>query len=165
MSGLLATRAFAPLVRSAGLVRTGAVAVLAQLACLALGVLPQVALGDGGGGGGGAGLRVLAAGLVASRFGLWLFDLAVNQLIQEGAAQDELGAVSGAQASLQSLFQMLAYGAGAAVWQPARFPLLMAGSLGAVAAAAALFAAFAVRSGCGVGNGLAAARDPVPMTP
>ena len=35
--------------------------------------------------------HVLAAGLVASRFGLWTFDLCVSQLLQERIATLELG--------------------------------------------------------------------------
>ena len=33
------------------------------------------------------GAHVLAAGLVASRFGLWAFDLAVSQMLQERVPQ------------------------------------------------------------------------------
>ncbi len=35
--------------------------------------------------------HVLLAGLVASRFGLWLFDLSVCQMLQEWVATEELG--------------------------------------------------------------------------
>ena len=38
-----------------------------------------------------AATHVLAAGLVASRFGLWTFDLCVSQLLQECVASQELG--------------------------------------------------------------------------
>ena len=36
-------------------------------------------------------VRLLIGGVVASRSGLWLFDLAVTQLVQEQVAQHELG--------------------------------------------------------------------------
>lgn len=39
-----------------------------------------------------AGSHVLAAGLVASRFGLWAFDLAVSQMLQERVPLEQLGA-------------------------------------------------------------------------
>ena len=39
-----------------------------------------------------AGAHVLAAGLVASRFGLWSFDLAVSQMLQERVPNEQLGA-------------------------------------------------------------------------
>ena len=35
--------------------------------------------------------HLLAAGLVASRFGLWTFDLAVSQMLQERVADREMG--------------------------------------------------------------------------
>jgi hypothetical protein len=38
-----------------------------------------------------AGGHVLAAGLVASRFGLWAFDLAVSQMLQERVLNEQLG--------------------------------------------------------------------------
>lgn len=38
-----------------------------------------------------AGMHVLAAGLVASRFGLWSFDLAVSQMLQERVPNEQLG--------------------------------------------------------------------------
>ena len=39
-----------------------------------------------------AGMHVLAWGLVASRFGLWAFDLAVSQMLQERVPSEQLGA-------------------------------------------------------------------------
>ena len=36
-------------------------------------------------------VHVLAAGLVASRFGLWAFDLAVSQMLQERVPNEQLG--------------------------------------------------------------------------
>jgi iron-regulated transporter 1 len=62
-------------------------------ACLSAGVLPVAAAA-----GGGTlrpsvtQVRVLVAGVVSSRTGLWLYDLAVTQLIQEDVRQDQLGA-------------------------------------------------------------------------
>lgn len=50
-------------------------------------------------------MLALVWGLVLSRFGLWSFDLAVNQLLQESVDAGSLGAVSGVQGSLQSFFQ------------------------------------------------------------
>lgn len=41
-----------------------------------------------------AATHVLAVGLVASRFGLWTFDLCVSQLLQERVATLELGRFS-----------------------------------------------------------------------
>ena len=76
---------------SAGLLRTGILGVLAQLACLMVAVGPATL--------GLAGRRiapavathVLVAGLVASRFGLWTFDLCVTQMLQQWVPAPELG--------------------------------------------------------------------------
>ncbi len=36
-------------------------------------------------------IHVLTVGLVASRFGLWLFDLTINQMLQERVAKEAIG--------------------------------------------------------------------------
>jgi hypothetical protein len=56
------------------------------------------------------------------------------------------GTVSGVQASLQSAFEILSFIAGSILHQPSQFHMLMAGSCGAVATAAGLYAAHACRS-------------------
>lgn len=110
---------------------------------------PAVAAAAGASVGSSARVYALVWGLVLSRFGLWSYDLAANQLIQESVDHGSLGAVSGVQGSLQSLLQMLAYLAG--VLQPTtqQFPLLMAGSCCVVGVAAVLVTAFSLRSACG----------------
>ena len=92
--------------------------------------------------------RLLVGGLVFSRFGLWGFDLAVNQIMQETIEDRSLGSVTGVQGSFQSLFQMLAYVAGVVVWQPQRFPFLMGGSVGVIGLAAAIYSGYALNSRC-----------------
>jgi iron-regulated transporter 1 len=134
-AGVAATFAFPGAARAAGLPAAGAAAVWAQAACL----VAALALRRSA--------RALAWGLALSRFGLWAFDLAANQLLQESAAPPgALGAVMGVQGSLQQLAALAAAAAGAAAPDPARFPALMAASVGAVLAAAALFSAFAARA-------------------
>lgn len=91
LSGVAATLTFAALQRSVGLVGTGASAIWLQLACLLCATAPAVAgllIGTAGGRGG---LYALVWGLVVSRFGLWTFDLSVNQLIQEEVEHSVLG--------------------------------------------------------------------------
>jgi iron-regulated transporter 1 len=63
---------------------------------LALGVLPVVLQqGSGSGSSSNRGQQVvlllMLCGLVLSRMGLWLFDLAVSQMQQDTTAADELG--------------------------------------------------------------------------
>ncbi|GLC41594.1 hypothetical protein PLESTB_000698500 [Pleodorina starrii] len=144
LTGLAATALFPPLSARAGLLFCAVAGVTYQLACLAAGVLPvavEVMAAAGSGGGGRPSttqVRILVAGLVSSRTGLWLYDLAVTQLIQEEVGQDQLGSVYGVQSSLQAVCEMLSFVAGLVSPDPARFHWLMLGSLGAVASAAAL---------------------------
>ncbi len=103
ITGLLATFIYPSLRRGIGLLRCGLLGISYQLLCLSLGVLPVLyyTLEWGGGDGspteGGASVaqmtlvRILIAGVVASRTGVWLFDLAVSQLVQELVPQSELG--------------------------------------------------------------------------
>ncbi len=52
---------------------------------------------------------VLLPFLSISRLFLWLFDLSVNQIIQENASDGSIGTVFGVQTALQYTFQTLAY--------------------------------------------------------
>lgn len=72
----------------AGLEGSGALGIGCQLACLAACIVPITAVT----GGAAALTHVLAAGLAASRAGLWTFDLAVSQMLQERVAHREMGA-------------------------------------------------------------------------
>lgn len=166
LSGIAATLAFPPVVGSLGLVKTGASAIWAQWLSLTIGSAPLL-LGTWFGWQsmvpGSLPVRLLILGLVLSRFGLWAFDLAVNQIIQETVNLNTLGAVTGIQGSLQSLCQMLAYVAGTVVWRPESFPVLIAGSLGVVLIAASTFTVFAMTSRCSLVAPVVVDRmDPLP---
>lgn len=111
LSGLSATLAFQPARRYFGLVTSGTFGITWQLTCLVIGVTPVLvthlkmdnrmkssllnsaaaAPSDLAGDGSAAMLYVLLCGLVASRLGLWLFDLAVTQLQQEQVPDNQLG--------------------------------------------------------------------------
>ncbi len=92
LSGLAAAAIFPPLQRAFGLKAAGCVGISWQLLCLVGGTAPAVlaSLGllqlDGQLLSG-----VLLGGLVASRCGLWLFDLAVCQLQQDYVEPGQLG--------------------------------------------------------------------------
>lgn len=78
--------------RAPGLEASGALGIWAQLACLLAGAAPAVlARAARARGPSIAAARVLLAALAASRAGLWLFDLAVGQMLQERVAPQELG--------------------------------------------------------------------------
>ena len=53
---------------------------------------------------------MLLLGMALSRFGLWLFDLSINQIIQENVAEEERGLVGGVQSSLNQIFQLAKFG-------------------------------------------------------
>ena len=89
-----------------GLVATGALSIWLQLSCLLAATVPAVLAAVGVAVGARARTYALVWGLVLSRFGLWSFDLAANQLIQETVEQGALGTVNGVQGSMQSLFQV-----------------------------------------------------------
>ena len=169
VSGIAATFVFPWLQTRWGLVKTGAAAIVAQVVCLVGGAVPIAVVWVVGGDVSEHVhinvwlVRVLLLGLVFSRFGLWGFDLAVNQILQETVPSASLGTVTGVQGSLQSLFQMLAYVAGVVVWQPQRFVSLMVGSVGVVGVAASIFLGYALRSGCDHVAGIPA--QPEPITP
>ena len=141
LAGLSSTLVFPALQRSLGLPACAAGALALQLACLVAGAAPCLLSEHPGSGA----LLVLQGGVAASRLGLWLADLAVNQLIQQSAPPAELGEVQGLQASLCSLLETLSFVAGLIWPKPSQFRLLMAGSVAAVASACLLGLRFAMQ--------------------
>jgi iron-regulated transporter 1 len=68
--------------------------------------------------GGVASAWVLMAGVAASRLGLWMFDLAVTQLMQDNVPDSDRCVVGGVQNSLQSIFDLLIYVMGIVISDP-----------------------------------------------
>lgn len=83
--------------------------------------------------------RCCAGGLIASRFGLWLFDLVVLQTMQEQVPGEILGQVNGVQGALQQLGELAMFVLGVAMPQPEQYPVLMLVSFGVVTMAALVF--------------------------
>ena len=54
-------------------------------------------------------LYLLLTGIVACRIGLWIFDLAVQQLVQEKVIEEERGVVSGVMNAMNSVMDMMHY--------------------------------------------------------
>ncbi|KAK4320472.1 hypothetical protein Pmani_008638 [Petrolisthes manimaculis] len=50
---------------------------------------------------------LLLAGIVTSRFGLWVADLSVTQILQEGVEESQRGAINGVQSSLNQTLDLL----------------------------------------------------------
>ncbi|MEW5318688.1 MAG: hypothetical protein WDW38_009890 [Sanguina aurantia] len=151
LSGLAATVLFPPMQRYAGVDRTALAGILYQLLTLCVGVLPLAisTLHAGGGVASGVPARplilLLVAGMVASRTGLWLYDLGVTQLLQDHVPPTQLGTVCGVQSSLQAMFEMLSFVAGIYLQDPAQCIWLMLASLFVVLCATLLVTIFVVR--------------------
>ena len=64
---------------------------------------------------------LLIAGTCASRIGLWVFDIAVTQMMQELIPLPIRGVVGGAQQSLNALFQLTSFGMGLVFPDPSDF--------------------------------------------
>lgn len=76
---------------AAGLDRSGLIGIWAQLAVLLLTVMPAFGPANWLLHAGLGHARLLLAGVVLSRWGLWSFDLAVTQMMQERVASSQLG--------------------------------------------------------------------------
>ena len=46
-------------------------------------------------------------GIILARFGLWIVDLTINQILQERVAEDKRGVVNGVQDSLNNSLDLL----------------------------------------------------------
>ncbi|GMH77715.1 hypothetical protein TL16_g07505 [Triparma laevis f. inornata] len=75
-------------------------------------------------------LVLLISGVCMSRIGLWAFDLAVSQQMQEMVPENERGAVGGSQSALCSMFEMLSYVFGLIWSRPEEFNNLVTISYG-----------------------------------
>ncbi|XP_006657054.1 solute carrier family 40 member 1-like isoform X2 [Oryza brachyantha] len=82
---------------------------------------------------------MLMAGVAASRLGLWLFDLAVTQLMQDHVPDPDRCVVGGVQNSLQSMFDLLTYIMGIVVSDPRDFGELIVLSFFLVTCAAVMY--------------------------
>ncbi|KAK3444930.1 hypothetical protein EUGRSUZ_A00630 [Eucalyptus grandis] len=64
---------------------------------------------------------MLMGGVAASRLGLWMFDLAVIQQMQDKVSESDRCVAGGAQSSLQSTLHVMAYGMGIIISNPQDF--------------------------------------------
>lgn len=141
-SGVAATITYPVLHRRLGGERAGTLGIWAQAGCLWVSIAPSLATKTGAALPAPLVSHVLVLGVAASRWGLWTFDLAVSQMLQERVADRELNVVSGVQGSLQSLFGMSSYIAALAFPDLLTFPWLMLASCSVVVAAALIYSAF-----------------------
>merc|ERR1719219_2898933 len=52
-------------------------------------------------------VSIFLAGIILARFGLWIVDLTINQILQERVAEDRRGVVNGVQDSINNTFDLL----------------------------------------------------------
>ncbi len=69
-------------------------------------------------------VALVLVGVTAARFGLWIFDLAVSQLIQERVVEEERGVVSGVMKAMNSNMDMIHYIMVIIAPRPQEFPYL-----------------------------------------
>jgi solute carrier family 40 (iron-regulated transporter), member 1 len=79
-----------------------------------------------------ASMALLIVGVCASRIGLWAFDIAVCQLMQEHIPDGIRGVVGGTQQALNAFFQLLSYALGIVFPDPSEFNVYVAAGYVAV---------------------------------
>ena len=52
-------------------------------------------------------MSIFLAGIILARFGLWIVDLTINQILQERVAEERRGVVNGVQDSINNTFDLL----------------------------------------------------------
>ncbi|KAL4968923.1 putative iron-regulated transporter [Aspergillus stella-maris] len=88
---------------------------------------------------------ILVAGVALSRLGLWGFDLSVQFLVQEGIPPSTRSSFSSTEMALQSVFEMVSFATTIVFAAPEQFKYPVYISYGAIAVAAACFAAYVRR--------------------
>ena len=87
-------------------------------------------------------LLLMLAGIIFARFGIWIFDLAIQQRVQETVAEETRGAVGGVMNAMNSVMDMMHYVLVIAAPRPEHFPILVAISVAMVALGAVLYAVY-----------------------
>ena len=87
-------------------------------------------------------LALMLLGIMGARFGLWIFDLSVQQLVQETVAEDARGVVGGVMNAMNSIMDMLHYVLVIAAPRPEHFKILTLISVAVVTLGAVLYAVY-----------------------
>lgn len=83
---------------------------------------------------------MLISGVIASRAGLWVFDIAATQLMQEFIPEGIRGVVGGTQQSLNAVFQLSSFALGLVFPDPHDFPIYASAGYALVGVAAFCYA-------------------------
>lgn len=106
--------------------------ILYEFACLLVAALSLVPTNDAT-----TSVGLLLAGVLASRTGLWVFDLSVTQLQQETVPKDVRGVVGGVQQSLNAVCSLLCFAVGLAF--PENFDVFLLTACGSVGLAVVFY--------------------------
>lgn len=87
---------------------------------------------------------VLLSGMALSRFGLWLTDLVIHQIIQESVDEKKRGIIGGVQNSLNTIFDLIKYASVIFLSDVSQYGYLTIISICAVFAAFCLYTSFTV---------------------
>ena len=87
-------------------------------------------------------LALMLGGVILARFGLWIFDLSVQQLVQEMVVEEERGVVGGVLNAMNSIMDMLHYIMVIVAPRPQHFVYLTLISVAMVALGALLYAIY-----------------------
>lgn len=74
-------------------------------------------------------ITVMLSGIIAARFGLYIIDLSITQMMQEKVAENERGRINGVQFSLNMLMGMIKFALVVSVPKPEDFGYLTIASL------------------------------------
>ena len=85
---------------------------------------------------------LMLGGIILARFGLWIFDLAIQQRVQETVEEDKRGAVGGVMNAMNSVMDMMHYVLVIAAPRPEHFPVLTLISVAMVTLGALLYAIY-----------------------
>ncbi|KAF2770847.1 putative Ferriportin iron efflux transporter [Teratosphaeria nubilosa] len=139
LSELSATYLAPKLMHRIGAIRSGIWFLNWEIACVAIATLffwldddnPTITTAAG-----------TVAAVIASRIGLWGFDLSAQIIVQEEVEAEQRGAFSSREMAFQNLFEMVAF-ASTVVWtRPEEFKVPASISAGAVGVAGVLYAVF-----------------------
>ena len=89
-------------------------------------------------------ILVLLIGMALSRFGLWLSDLVIHQIIQESVEEKERGIIGGAQNSFNTIFDLIKYFLVIILSDVTQYGYLVIVSVVAVSSSALLYIVYAL---------------------
>jgi iron-regulated transporter 1 len=112
---------------------TGLWSIIFEFACLSV-TFGSIFVSDDG-----LSLTLLITGVLPSRIGLWVYDIAMTQMMQEFVAPPFRGSVGGTQNSMNAVCELLPYLLGMIFSKPSQFHVFIVGGYVAVAIAMVLY--------------------------